>query len=161
MNVDESLLRVPLGDFAMQLRPGELEKVAAGLGEFDSSEEGDLITLASALRRLPAGDRAPTWELAVRRYGRHRSVAGAAGDIGLDEIHARDLLGRFTRLLTEVPAPEHEAALADPSAQLEESSAARVVSAEMLGNAIAHDEPVDLDREHQVALRAADEIDAA
>ena len=160
MNLDESLLRVPLGAFAMQLRPGELEKVAAGLGEFDSSEEGDLITLASALRQLPAGDRAPTWELAVRRFGLHRPLARAAGEIGLDEVHARDLLARYTHLLTEVPAPEHEAPGADPSSQLEESAAARVMSAEMLGNAIAHDEPVDLDREHEAALRAASEADA-
>ena len=29
----------------MQLRPSELESVAAGLGEFDSSKEGDLITI--------------------------------------------------------------------------------------------------------------------
>ena len=159
MAIDESLLRVPLGDYAMQLRPSELEKVAAGLGEFDASEEGDLITLASALRRLPVRDRAATWELAVRRFGLHRPIAQAAGEIGLDEIHARALLARFTHLLAEVPAPEHDAASLDPSGQLEGSAVERVVSAEMLGNAIAHDEPVDLDQEHEAALRAASEIE--
>src|SRR5919198_224969 len=68
---------VPLDGFQMQLRRSELEAVAAGLGTFDSSEEGDLVTLAEALRRLPAADRAPTWELAVRRYGHHKPLAQA------------------------------------------------------------------------------------
>ncbi|HYY87273.1 MAG TPA: hypothetical protein VFA49_00640 [Chloroflexota bacterium] len=99
---------VPLDGFQMQLRRSELEAVAAGLGTFDSSEEGDLVTLAEALRRLPAADRAPTWELAVRRYGHHKPLAQAAGEIGLDEVHARELIERFTTALGEVPPPEHQ-----------------------------------------------------
>ncbi len=90
----------------MQLRPSELEAVAAGLGEFNASEEGDLITLAEAVRALPANDRAPAWELAVRRYGRHKPLAQAAGEIGMDESRARDLLDRFSKLLAAVPPPE-------------------------------------------------------
>jgi len=99
--------RVPLDGFAMQLRLSELESVAAGLGEFDSSEEGDLITLAEALRRLPVNDRAPAWELAVRRYGRHKPLPQAAGEIGMDVVHARDLLERYAHELAAVPPPEH------------------------------------------------------
>jgi hypothetical protein len=90
----------------MQLRPSELESVAAGLGEFDSSEEGDLLTLAEAVRQLPTNGRAPVWELAVRRYGRHKPLAQAAGEIGLDLVVARDLLERFARNLAAVPPPE-------------------------------------------------------
>jgi hypothetical protein len=90
----------------MQLRRTELELVAAGLGEFDSSEEGDLVTLAAALERLPSSDRAATWELAVRRFGRHKPLAQAAGEIGLDEVVARGMIARFTQCLTEVPPPE-------------------------------------------------------
>jgi hypothetical protein len=90
----------------MQLRRTELELVAAGLGELDSSEEGDLVTLASALERLPSGDRAAVWELAVRRFGRHKPLAQAAGEIGLDEVHARGLIARFSQSLAEVPPPE-------------------------------------------------------
>jgi hypothetical protein len=90
----------------MQLRPSELESVAGGLGEFDSSKEGDLLTLAEALRRLPANDRAAAWELAIRRYGRHKPLARAAGEIGMNVIHARDLLERYSHLLAAVPAPE-------------------------------------------------------
>jgi hypothetical protein len=104
--VDKIALRVPLNGFTMQLRLPELESVAAGLGQFDSSPEGDLITLAEAVRRLPTTDRAPAWELAVRRYGRHKPLAQAAGEIGLDVDVARDLLERFALNLVAVPPPE-------------------------------------------------------
>ena len=90
----------------MHLRPSELDSVAAGLGEFDSSEEGDLLTLAEAVRRLPPNDRAPAWELAVRRYGRHKPLAQAAGEIGLDVIAARSLMKRFAHNLTAVSPPD-------------------------------------------------------
>jgi hypothetical protein len=110
MSIDADGFGVPLdGSYVMHLRPSELEAVAAGLGEFDSSEEGDLLTLARAVRRLPMAERAPTWELALRRFGRHKPLAQAAGEIGLDELIARGLLERFGHSLTEVPAPEHEA----------------------------------------------------
>jgi len=109
---DRSLFRVPLdGSLAMQLRPSELAGVAVGLGKFDSSEEGDLLTLVEALRTMPVNDRAPVWELAVRRYGRHKPLAQAAGEIGMDQIHARDLLERFSHLLAAVPPPEHTTTL--------------------------------------------------
>jgi hypothetical protein len=104
--VDNLLLTVPLNGLAMHLRLSELESVAAGLGEFDSSEEGDLLTLAEAVRRLPPNDRAPAWELAIRRYGRHKPLAQAAGEIGLDVIVARDLMDRFARNLIAVPPPD-------------------------------------------------------
>jgi hypothetical protein len=144
---------IDLDGVVMHLRRSEVESVASGLGEFDSSEEGDLLTLVEALRRLAPNERAPTWELAMRRFGRHKPLAQAAGEIGLDEIVARSLLDRFCHGLTEVPAPEQVAA--DPSAQLEESRVARVVSAEMLGNAIAHDEPVDVAAAHEAFRQAA------
>jgi hypothetical protein len=97
---------VTLDGYQMHLRRAELEAVAEGLGAFDASAEGDRLTLAEALGRLPAADRAPTWELAVRRYGHHKSLAQAAGEIGLDAIHAEELLARFSQALTQVPPPE-------------------------------------------------------
>jgi len=57
---------------------------------------------------LPVRDRAPTWELAVRRYGRHKPLPQAAGEIGLDEIRGRLLLEQFSAELTRVPPPELE-----------------------------------------------------
>jgi len=139
----------------MHLRRSELEAVAAGLGEFDSSEGGDLQTLCEALRRLPPRDRAPTWELAVRRYGRHKPLAQAAGEIGLDEVRAHALLEQFSAELTQVPPPEHQGG--DASAMLETSPMARVVSAEMLANAIAEGESVDMDAAHDAMRQAAQE----
>jgi hypothetical protein len=100
---------VPLDGFDMHLRRSEVEAVASGLGRFDASAEGDLVTLAEALRRLPTPDRAPTWELAVRRYGHHTPLSQAAGEIGLDAVHAEELLARFTAALVEVPPPESQA----------------------------------------------------
>ncbi len=105
-----SVFNVPLNGQSMQLRKSELESVAAGLGEFDASEEGDLLTLAEALRRMPLNDRAPLWELAVRRFGRHKPLPQAAGEIGMDVLHARRLLARYQELLTTVPPPELEQA---------------------------------------------------
>jgi hypothetical protein len=95
----------------MQLRRSELQSVAGGLGRFDSSEEGDLMTLAEAVRRMPVNDRAPVWELAIRRHGRHKPLTQAAGEIGMDEVHARDLLERFSHVLAAVPPPEHTTTL--------------------------------------------------
>jgi hypothetical protein len=106
MSVDAEAFRVPLDGYVMQLRRSELESVAAGLGEFDASEEGNLLTLVEALRALPASDRAPLWELAVRRYGRHKPLEQAAGEIGMDVIRARALLEAFSRAIAAVPAPE-------------------------------------------------------
>jgi hypothetical protein len=85
-------LRVPLDGFAMQLRPSELKSVAAGLGRSDASEPGDLLGLVEAVRGLPVNDRAPAWELAIRRFGRRKELAQASGEIGMDLLHARDLL---------------------------------------------------------------------
>jgi hypothetical protein len=79
-------LRVALNSFAIQLRPSELESVAAGLSQDDQ------MTLVESLRRLPVNDRAPAWELAVRHLGRHTELAQAAGEIGMDLVHARGLL---------------------------------------------------------------------
>jgi hypothetical protein len=98
---------VPLDGYAMHLGASELDSVAAGLGEFDASQEGNLLTLAEALRRLPANDRAPAWELAVRRFGRHKPLPRAAGEIGMDVVHAQDLLERFGHQIAAVPPPEH------------------------------------------------------
>lgn len=106
-NPPDAAYRVPLEGFSMRLRPSELEAVAGGLGEFDASEEGDRLTLVEALRQLPINERAPTWELALRRYGRHKPLAQAAGEIGMDLIRARDLLERFSRAVATVPPPEN------------------------------------------------------
>jgi hypothetical protein len=112
VNSEVAPFEVPLdGSFAMHLRRSELEAVAEGLGEFDASDYGNLLTLVEVLRRMRVNDRAPFWELAVRRFGRHKPVEQAAGEIGMDAIHARNLVAHFSRLLAEVPPPEHSSTL--------------------------------------------------
>jgi hypothetical protein len=105
MPQDDSL-RVALNGLAMHVRPSELESVAAGLVEFDASAQSDPVTLAEALRQLAVNDRAPTWELVVRRYGRRKPLPQAAGEIGMDDIHARDLIQQFHQALAVVRPPE-------------------------------------------------------
>jgi len=99
---------VQLDGFTIQLRPSELESVAVGLGQLDASEQGDQVTLVEALRRLPVNDRAPAWELAVRRFGRHKELAQAAAEIGMDLLHARDLLEVLFGFVL-VPTPPEQA----------------------------------------------------
>ncbi|HLZ29888.1 MAG TPA: hypothetical protein VKV73_21420 [Chloroflexota bacterium] len=88
----DGALRVPLNAFTMQLRPSELESVAAGL------DYADPLSLVEAVRRLAVNDRAATWELAIRHLGRHTPLPEAAGEIGMDLVHARDLLEAFRNL---------------------------------------------------------------
>jgi hypothetical protein len=107
MSAEPESLRVPLdGGFVMQLRPSEVEAVARGLGEFDSSAAGNSLTLAAAVRSLPPSDRAPLWELATRRHGRHKPLEQAAGEIGMDVVRARALLAALGQAITAVPPPE-------------------------------------------------------
>jgi hypothetical protein len=89
---------VPLNGFSMRLRQAELESVAAGLGREAAS---DHVVLAAALRRLPAAERAPTWELVVRHVAHGKPLEVAAGEIGLDAIWARELLERYRCALAD------------------------------------------------------------
>jgi hypothetical protein len=94
MTTNPEQRRVPLdGGFVMQLRDSELESVDAGLGEFGS------LRLAEAVRALPATDRAPLWELAVRHYGRRKPLEQAAAEIGIDAQRARGLVEALSKAL--------------------------------------------------------------
>ena len=106
MAAKQDAFQVGINGFVMRLRRSELESVADGLGEFDASEEGNLVTLAAALRELPSTERAALWELAMRRYGRHKPVELAAGEIGMDTIRARALLDAFSRAIAHVTPPD-------------------------------------------------------
>src|SRR5690349_4421391 len=112
MNRESEQLRIPLdNNVAMRLRPSELDSVAAGLGEFDASPMGNALTIAAAVGSLPPGDRAPLWELAVRRLGRHKPLEQAAGEIGMDVVRGRELLAAFEQALSSVPPPESTSTL--------------------------------------------------
>jgi len=96
MSSDSDTFGVPLDGFEMHLRRSEVESVAAGMGE------SNLAALVQAVRALPVRDRAPGWELAVRRFGRGKVPEQAAGEIGMDAIHARALLEAFAAALAEL-----------------------------------------------------------
>jgi hypothetical protein len=93
MSFDSEAFGVPLDGFEMHLRRSEVESVAAGMGE------SSLAAVVRAVRALPVRDRAPLWELAVRTFGRGKVAEQAAGEIGMDALHARALLEAFTAAL--------------------------------------------------------------
>jgi hypothetical protein len=100
---DSEALRVPLDTFVMQLRPSEVKAVASGMGaSLALNDERTLTALAAALSALPTSDRAPLWELAIRHYARRTPLEQAAAGIGMDPIHARELLDAFSRALAQV-----------------------------------------------------------
>ncbi|MDQ6669934.1 MAG: hypothetical protein M3069_04170 [Chloroflexota bacterium] len=107
--IDKAALRVPVNGYAMQLRASELTSVAAGLATSGASPADDLITLVEALRRLPVNDRAPCWELAMRRFGRRKELFRAAAEIGMDLLHAHDLLDAYFNCLAAVRRPPEPA----------------------------------------------------
>lgn len=157
MTLDDSAFVVPLDGFEMRPRRSELARVAEGLGAFDASEIGDEIVLVEALRRLPARDRAPTWELAMRRFGHGKSLEQAAGEIGIDAIYARSLLAQLAQTLTTVPAPEHEGLIEEPApSDARASAVVQLMQSEILSNAEAHGESVDLDARHEASLQAVE-----
>jgi hypothetical protein len=103
---DSDGLSVTLDSYVMHLRPSELRAVAAGMGELATPTEDALQTLVEAVRALPVSDRAPLWELAVRRYGRAKPLEQAAGEIGMDALRARALLETFERAIAAALPPE-------------------------------------------------------
>jgi hypothetical protein len=90
MNGESRTFAVALGGVDMQLRPSEIEAVAAGL------RETTLDAVVAAVEALPISDRAPAWELAIRHYARRKPLDEAAGEIGVDRLRARALMESFT-----------------------------------------------------------------
>ena len=91
----------------MQLHRWELEPVASGIAELSEGAAASPVrpeALATALCEMPAFDRAPVWELAVRRFGRRKPLAQAAGEIGMDALRGHALLAAFSEALAAVVA---------------------------------------------------------
>jgi hypothetical protein len=101
-----NVLSVSLEGFTMRLRPSELEPVASGyVAAFGPAPRtGATFSFAAALHGLPQRDRASTWELAVRHFGRRKALVQAAAEIGMDALHAEHLLQRYREQLTALPA---------------------------------------------------------
>jgi hypothetical protein len=114
---ETSPITVPLDGYVMRLRPSELKSVASGLAAggslapaaIDSLAPAAVETiapaaLAEALKQLPTIDRPPTWELSVRHFGRRKPLPQAAGEIGMDLLHAQDLVKNLGQALSASPA---------------------------------------------------------
>ncbi len=93
--MDDPAFEVPLNGYTMQLRRVELDPVAAGLEALAGRRVANTAALATALRQLPVADRAPTWELTLRHFGRRTPLTLAAGQIGLDELRAPVLIDAY------------------------------------------------------------------
>jgi hypothetical protein len=98
-------VRVPLDGVVMELRPSEVASVAAGFGSVDAAGES-ISAVVDALLALPASDRAPFWELAVRHYGRRKPLEQAAGEIGMDVVRAQALVESFSDAVSAAPRPQ-------------------------------------------------------
>ncbi|GAC1321716.1 MAG: hypothetical protein NVSMB2_18680 [Chloroflexota bacterium] len=99
-------LDIPLDAATMHLRRSELDAVVEDVGQGDVSFENQAARLVEAVRTLPPTDRAPTWELVARHVARRTPLPLAAGQIGMDLLHARDLLAALQQAIAALPASE-------------------------------------------------------
>jgi hypothetical protein len=93
--MDDPAFEVPLSGFTMRLRRAEVDPVLAGLEALGGRRVANAADLAAALRELPVADRAPTWELTVRHFGRQTPLTLAAGQIGIDELRAPGIIDAY------------------------------------------------------------------
>ena len=144
---------------SLALSAEQLQRIATGLGDQLDAPPGNGQTppIIEALRKLPEAQRGDALSVVLMRFGEKQDVETISHNCGLSPWQVWQLEAAFRRALAEVriSRPRLESRLAD---QLEESQTARVMSPEMLSNAIAHGESVDLEREHEASLRAVEEL---
>ncbi|MBV9353942.1 MAG: hypothetical protein JO023_00300 [Chloroflexi bacterium] len=93
--MEDPAFEVPLNGYTMLLRRVELDPVATGVEALAGRRIANTAELARALRQVPVADRAPTWELTVRHFGRRTPLTLAAAQIGLDELRAPVLIDAY------------------------------------------------------------------
>src|SRR5438094_2230528 len=159
VNVDRYRIDLP-GRRALTLSADQLRRIARGRGEQPGARaaEGRDPPIVEALRALPPTQRADALAVALLRFGDKQDVESIAQTCGLSPWEVLRLEESFRRAVAEAgpaTAPRTGAGLAG---ELEESCTARVMSAEMLANAIAHRERLDLDQEHEASLDSVREV---
>jgi hypothetical protein len=102
--IETTAAPLPLDGYTMHLQPSEVALVTEGMADLDWFNDADPRALPDALQRLPSIDRAPVWEVSVRHFGRRKPLSQAAAEIGMDALHARDLLARLAEALDVPPA---------------------------------------------------------
>jgi hypothetical protein len=100
---------------------------------------------------LSANQRADALSVALMRFGDKQDIETISRSCGLEPWQVWQLEEAFRGAVAEIQKPPHEKL----TEQLEASDTTRVMSSEMLANALAHGDEVDLDREHEASLRAA------
>jgi hypothetical protein len=151
------LYRIPLPKGrSMTLSDDQVRQIATGLGDDlrGRPQDGRDPPIISALCALPPEQRAQAVSVVLLRFGDKQDVESISRSCGLNPWQVWQLEESFRRALADLqpPRPPLEPGLAS---ELEGSDTARVMSAEMLSNAIARGETVDLEREHEASLRAA------
>ena len=133
----------------------QVGQIAIGLGgDMDPSPAGEqLPAIVKALRQLPPHERANALSVVLMRFGDKQDIESISRSCQLEPWQVWQLEEAFRQALADVqePASAAEAKLAQ---QLEASDTARVMASDMLANALAHGDSVDLDREHEASLRA-------
>jgi hypothetical protein len=129
-------------------------RIARGLGDGHERAEGAgrSSRIVEALESLPSEQRADALSVALRRFGDKQDLESIARSCGLTSWRVWQLEEAFRQALeqTAQPGPAEWGSLGD---QLHGSVAASLMSEDLLANAIAHGERVDLDAEHEASLR--------
>ena len=142
---------------SLSLSDDQLRRIAQGLGNpFDAPlGNGRASPIVEALGALPADQRADALAVVLSRFAEKQDLETISHSRGLSPWRVWQLEEAFRRALAEAQAAHRARIEADLVEELESSETARVMSADMLANAIAHGKPVDLDREHEASLIAA------
>lgn len=148
---DRYRISLPNGRSA-EISVEQVSRIARGLGDGrDRAAESDRTPrVVEAFEALPCEQRADALAVALRRFGDKQDVESIARSCGLTAWRVWQLEEAFRQALEQVADAGSAGSLAD---QLHGSVAASLMSEDMLANAIAHGERVDLDAEHEASLR--------
>lgn len=150
---DRYRLSLPNGRSA-EISAEQVLRIARGLGEAHdgAGSSGRAPRVVEALASLPAEQRADALAVVLRRFGDKQDLESIARSCSMTAWRVWQLEEAFRQALeraTDSGGPS-ERSLDD---QLHGSLAARLMSEDLLANAIAHRESVDLDAEHEASLR--------
>ena len=136
-----------------ELSGEQASRIARGMGDGRERTEGSDRSprVVAALEALPAEQRADALAVVLRRFGDKQDLESIARSCGLSPWRVWQLEEAFRQALEEANRPPTGAA--DLDSQLHGSSAASLMSEDLLANAIAHGDQVDLDAEHEASLR--------
>ncbi len=137
----------------------QLRRIARGMGEhYDEPRGPDRSPpIVEAIEALPAERRADALAVALLRFGDKRDLESISHSRGLSAWQVWQLEEAFRQALGRVAASGSDVQ-AELAAQLPESPTASLMSEEMLANAIAHGDRVDLEAEHEASLRTARDL---